>query len=399
VNGRPVKGRARRAAIGLATLVLAASAAATASAVTSSGPVPAGGTRLPAGGTRLPAADPQLLAAMQRDLRLNPEQARHRLASQATAARTLARVRTELRSGYVGAWLDHDAGTPTVAITDPGLAGQVRAAGAVPVVVARGADDLGSAKSRLDERARQAPASVRGWYVEPRTDAVVMLTRPGGEQQAREFAGADVATVRVVTAEHPYRTLADIFGGDQFATSRVSCSVGFATATNSYLTAGHCGQVGDIATGPDGERQGLFTQSTFPGSDFAEVSLGDGASIWTLQPAVNDHNGAAVPVRGSQEAPVGAATCHSGFAGGWRCGTIEATDVTVNYQEGMVIGLVRTNVCAEPGDSGGPFMSGDQAQGLLSGGSGNCSTGGDSFYSPINPILSSLHARLLLTSP
>ncbi len=50
-------------------------------------------------------------------------------------------------------------------------------------------------------------------------------------------------------------------------------------------------------------------------------------------------------------------------------------------------GLIRTNVCAEPGDSGGSLIAGSQAQGVTSGGSGNCSSGGTTYFQPVNEIL------------
>jgi streptogrisin B len=40
-------------------------------------------------------------------------------------------------------------------------------------------------------------------------------------------------------------------------------------------------------------------------------------------------------------------------------------------------------VCAEPGDSGGPLYAGTVAYGLTSGGSGNCSSGGTTFFQPV----------------
>jgi streptogrisin C len=61
---------------------------------------------------------------------------------------------------------------------------------------------------------------------------------------------------------------------------------------------------------------------------------------------------------------------------------------TVNYANGPVHEMTKTNACAEGGDSGGSFISGNQAQGVTSGGSGNCSSGGTTFYQPVNPILS-----------
>ncbi|SEQ43136.1 streptogrisin C, partial [Streptomyces radiopugnans] len=41
-----------------------------------------------------------------------------------------------------------------------------------------------------------------------------------------------------------------------------------------------------------------------------------------------------------------------------------------------------------PGDSGGSYISGNQAQGVTSGGSGNCRTGGTTYHQPVNEILS-----------
>ena len=88
------------------------------------------------------------------------------------------------------------------------------------------------------------------------------------------------------------------------------------------------------------------------------------------------------------DAAVGASVCRSGSTTGWHCGTIQARDASVTYSQGTVSGLIRTNVCAEPGDSGGSFIAGTQAQGVTSGGSGNCSSGGTTYFQPVNEILS-----------
>jgi len=94
-----------------------------------------------------------------------------------------------------------------------------------------------------------------------------------------------------------------------------------------------------------------------------------------------------VSVAGSQSADVGASVCRSGSTTGWHCGTIQALNSSVTYPQGTVTGLIRTNVCAEPGDSGGSLLAGSQAQGVTSGGSGNCSSGGTTFFQPVNEIL------------
>jgi hypothetical protein len=67
---------------------------------------------------------------------------------------------------------------------------------------------------------------------------------------------------------------------------------------------------------------------------------------------------------------------------------VTATNATVNYAEGTVTGLIKTNVCAEGGDSGGSLFDGAKALGLTSGGSGNCSSGGTTFFQPVTEALS-----------
>ncbi len=80
---------------------------------------------------------------------------------------------------------------------------------------------------------------------------------------------------------------------------------------------------------------------------------------------------------------VGESVRRSGSTTGVHGGTVQATNVTVNYSEGTVYGLIQTNVCAEGGDSGGPLFDGTHAVGLTSGGSGNCSQGGQTFFQPV----------------
>ncbi|WP_231510020.1 trypsin-like serine protease [Streptosporangium roseum] len=60
--------------------------------------------------------------------------------------------------------------------------------------------------------------------------------------------------------------------------------------------------------------------------------------------------------------------------------------------------MTRTNVCAEPGDSGGSFISIDQAQGVTSGGSGDCTSGGVTYFQPIGEILTTYGLSLVTTA-
>ena len=66
---------------------------------------------------------------------------------------------------------------------------------------------------------------------------------------------------------------------------------------------------------------------------------------------------------------------------------LQQLNATVRYAEGTVTGLIRTTVCAEPGDSGGSLYRGTVAFGLTSGGSGNCTSGGTTFFQPVTEPL------------
>jgi streptogrisin C len=63
--------------------------------------------------------------------------------------------------------------------------------------------------------------------------------------------------------------------------------------------------------------------------------------------------------------------------------------------------MIRTNVCAQPGDSGGSLVTNTgtsvRAVGMTSGGSGNCTTGGTTFFQPVAEVLSTYTNLSLVT--
>ncbi|MGI5150618.1 S1 family peptidase [Plantactinospora sp. CA-294935] len=331
------------------------------------------------------AATAEMLTAMQRDLGLTAAQARTRISRDDQASRADAGLRKSLGRAYAGGWIT-PAGDLVVAVTDRAQAARVTAAGAQPRLVARSAAQLDGVKSGLDRAAAKAPArSVPGWYVDAPTNSVVVLAS-GGTVAASAFvaaSGVDAAAVRVVATTEAPRLYYDVRGGDAYYMGG-RCSVGF-SVTGGFVTAGHCGRTGTATQGYNQVAQGTFRGSSFPGNDYGWVQTN---TNWTPQPWVNDYAGGNVTVAGSTESAVGAAICRSGSTTGWRCGTVQAKNQTVNYAEGSVSGLTRTNACAEPGDSGGSWLSGQQAQGVTSGGSGNCSSGGTTYFQPVNEILS-----------
>ncbi|NRQ36370.1 S1 family peptidase [Nonomuraea sp. NN258] len=327
---------------------------------------------------------PGVVDALERDLGLTEQQVLTRLANEQRAAAAEATLSSSLGTAFGGAWLTPDASALMVATTDPASVPAIQAQGARPVVVPRTLAQLNDVMSRLDRAPERAKAGAALWYVDVATNSVVILA---GRQEAADAlanaAGVDRAVVRTgVTAEAPQPYI-NIIGGLAYYIGSSRCSVGFAVTrgtTPGFVTAGHCGRTGARTTQPTG----TFAGSSFPGNDYAWVS----APGNTPTPYVRGSGGANVTVRGSTQASVGASICRSGSTTGWRCGTIQQHNATVRYSQGTVTGLTRTSACAQPGDSGGSFISGNQAQGVTSGGSGNCSTGGTTYHQPVNEILS-----------
>ncbi|WP_238008237.1 alpha-lytic protease prodomain-containing protein [Dactylosporangium sp. AC04546] len=337
-----------------------------------------------------PGIAPAVFSAMQRDLHLTPTQARTRLANEDRAARTQQVLRKTLGGTYGGTWLSPDAGTVTVAITDNAQERFVRALGAVPFVVARSEAQLDAAVATLDRHSAAAPRTVKGWYADLATNSVVVLSSTGDAGGFLAASGVDRAAVRVEKTSEDPRPYIDVIGGNAYYIgSGTRCSVGF-SVNGGFVTAGHCGTTGARTTQPGG----TFRGSSFPGNDYAWVQVDAGN---TPRGLVNNYSGGSVAVAGSTEAAVGASVCRSGSTTGWRCGTIQQKNASVTYSQGTVTGLVRSNACAEPGDSGGSWMSGSQAQGVTSGGSGNCTSGGTMYYQPVNEILQA-YGLTLVTS-
>ncbi|MFE7275012.1 S1 family peptidase [Streptomyces sp. NPDC057623] len=349
-----------------------------------------------AGGTGSAAAtepDPAsagVLEAMQRDLGLSKPRAEARLAAERTAMDLTPKAREAAGSAYGGSWFDAAGGRLTVGVTPDAPAAtvrEVRATGAAVRTVAHSARELDAAKARIDRL--PAPSGVSSWHVDPVAGTVVVnvVRDRQADNDVRRFLSRAMATgpVSVQTVAAAPRTFAaGTVGGDPYYTGNVRCSIGF-SVHGGFITAGHCGGQGAAVRGWDGTHVGTFQGSSFPDNDYAWVSVGSG---WWTVPVVLGWG--TIPdrlVRGSAEAPVGASVCRSGSTTHWHCGTVLARNETVNYSQGAVHQMTKTSVCAEPGDSGGSFISGDQAQGVTSGGWGNCSGGGETWFQPVNEIL------------
>lgn len=358
------------------------------------------------------ALAPGMLEALQRDLGLSEEEAYERLRTEAWAGQTTAALRRELGDErFAGAWLD-DGRVLRVAVTDEAAADLVRSAGAEPVEVPRGAAYLEQVLAALDEHApeiaeaaREVVDYVAGWYVDVTSNRVVVKAPPEAEAMARdlaEAAGEFSEAIEIVFTDERPRLFNDIRGGDEYVIANAAyCSVGFAVQ-GGFITAGHCALAGNTVSGSDGTPMGEFVAVSFPGvgeggpDDWGVVAVDE--SIWAPQPVVNDYQGGLLPVAGAVEAPIGASVCRYGRTTYVACGEIVAYDATVIYPEGTVTGMTQTTACSEPGDSGGAWLSGDQAQGVTSGGSGDCTVGGITYFQPLDEILDRTGVTLLTTT-
>ena len=180
------------------------------------------------------------------------------------------------------------------------------------------------------------------------------------------------------------------------------CTAGFAVRLGSaqgFLTAGHCFENSEQVFNQNGGALGIVEARSFPGDDFAFVVLHRGQSI---RGAVQGYSSGVISVRGATPASIGSSVCRTGFVSQIRCGTILARNVsaTAETNDGRTVtifGLTSTSACSDRGDSGGPFIAGDQAQGILSAQTGNCSSRSPvTMFQPIDEPLSR-HGLTLIT--
>lgn len=194
-----------------------------------------------------------------------------------------------------------------------------------------------------------------------------------------------------------------VLGGDAIFAAGTRCSLGFNVEVDgapAFLTAGHCGNAAESWTSDEAgaEALGTVADSQFPESDFALLGYDDAAaqptSAVNLDP-LGQGQGGTQEITGAAEAAVGMEVQRSGSTTGLSEGTVTGLDATVNYGGGDIVnGLIQTDVCAEPGDSGGAMFSQDQAVGLTSGGSGDCTQGGETFFQPVTTALEATGATI-----
>jgi streptogrisin D len=300
-------------------------------------------------------------------------------------ATTLGR---DLGADAAGTYYDADAERLVVNVLDGAAAEIVREAGARARIVDNSLAELRSARGALR---RDASIPGTSWVTDPTANKVVVTadrTVSAAEwKKLTEVAEGLDGTVELRRTEGRFTPF--VAGGDAITGGGGRCSLGFNVVKGGepyFLTAGHCTEGITTWSDSSGNVIGENEVSSFPGDDYGLVKYTAGVE----HPSeVNLYDGSVQRITGAAQATVGMPVTRSGSTTQVHSGTVTGLDATVNYGNGDIVnGLIQTDVCAEPGDSGGSLFSGSSAIGLTSGGSGDCSSGGETFFQPVTEALS-----------
>jgi streptogrisin B len=231
----------------------------------------------------------------------------------------------------------------------------------------------------VDSAVRGTDVDGISWYVDAASNRVVVtadstVTR-ADIATLKRAAGVNAGALRFDRTPGVLTPL--LSAGDAIYGGKYRCSLGFNVVSGStyyFLTAGHCGSLASTwyTNSSHTTLIGPTISFSFPGNDFALVRY-DNTSL--------THPGGYTLA----DAFVGESVKRTGSTTGTHSGTVTALNVSVHYvghPGGTVSGLIQTNVCAEGGDSGGPLYDGTKALGLTSGGSGDCTSGGTTYFQP-----------------
>lgn len=250
------------------------------------------------------AATPQVVAATPQvvppaELKgtgFTAQQVRKSMLAQDSAARIAPKLRKLLGATFGGDWFDLSTGKAVVATTDPKEKNLILKHGATPVVVKNSFKKLNGIVQKLNRTWKGSPPPdglIQEWGVDVKNNRVVMTISadfPLGLLKAQDYiraSGVNPNEVHIVKTKQALNRLLyeDVRGGD--ATTNVTysttCSVGF-SIPGGYITAGHCGKVGNTVAGYDGNFQGNYEGSNWTdGGDGGWVATD---STWTPEPCV-----------------------------------------------------------------------------------------------------------------
>ncbi|MFD5032531.1 S1 family peptidase [Streptomyces sp. NPDC058220] len=314
----------------------------------------------------------------------------------ATAAGNLASTLDESLGGdAAGSYYDATSKALVVNVVNEQAAETVRQSGGKAKLVENTLAELKSARQTLTDKATIPGTS---WVVDPVTNKVVVTADRTVKGEAWSKLSGVVeglggkAELKKTAGE--FKPL--IAGGDAIWGAGSRCSLGFNVVKGGepyFLTAGHCTEaVQSWSDSQGGGEIGANEGSSFPGNDYGLVKY----TADVAHPSEVDlYDGSTQAITGAGDATVGQTVTRSGSTTQVHDGQVTGLNATVNYGGGDIVeGLIQTTVCAEPGDSGGALFAGSTALGLTSGGSGDCSSGGETFFQPVPEALAAYGAQI-----
>ncbi|WP_103354480.1 S1 family peptidase [Amycolatopsis sp. CA-128772] len=320
----------------------------------------------------------EAVASLAADAGISESAAVALLRTQAAGVETLHAVTASLGARAADGYLDA-AAKPVVNVLDQAAAGQAERAGAQARLVKHSTAALASAQNALQALPAVAHTSIG---LDPKTNQVVLTVADAakgteGLLKAAASLGDRVRVERVAGEMHTA-----IYNGEAITGGGVRCSVGFNTnrgGQNYIVDAGHCTRA--VSQWNVGPSQG----ASFPNNDYGLIRNTSGSAPG----AVTLWNGSTQRISSAGTATVGQRISKSGSTTHLTSGSVQATNVTVNYAEGSVYQLIQTSALVNPGDSGGCLFAGSVGLGITSGKGGS-----SSYYQPVGEALSAYGVTL-----
>lgn len=355
------------------------------------------------------APSPGMVSAYAERHEVDSVEAQRRLELQAEATGIVEALEGELGRGFGGVWFDNEEGRFRVALATPARAAREKV---TTFLAERGlANDtdvrqvrwsyaeLVNTASRVSERLGRPSELAVAPDVE-RNGLQVQIARDAGTpawtavRRVRAASAMPLRTIAVAPAllearpavcgwpscSRPLRGSVRI----ENASAPLSCTTGFpayvpgSPGPDRYmLTAGHCSQHAGTWYAWRTDTGGVESVGPSAGVVFSGP-WGDAGTIrvngqWNgvLQPWVAAWNAfggvinEAHQVSGSAASYVGLFGCRFGQTTPFQCGNVTAVDSPVTYSGITFTTLTRTDTCALGGDSGGPWMAGNTAYGIV----------------------------------
>lgn len=328
---------------------------------------------------------------------LSQQEATRRIEAQPAQLALADQLTGSLKSRAAGAFIDEASGKLVINVTDSAAATEVRSAGATPRIVTRTPAQLAAVQTALTKASLPTGTGIG---VDVRTDQVV-LTVPATRDAATNAFIAQAAqygsAVRVDTAAGRFER--QLIGGDAILGPGFRCSAAFIARRSNgetvMITAGHCTEGGPSFTTSGGQAIGPTIISSFPGNDYGVVRVTNPTAV-NAQGTIRNGSGT-VNITSSANPVVGSTACKSGSTTGTTCGRINSNGNTVNYGGGDIVnGMTFSNICTQPGDSGGGLFTTSVARGIVSGGTvGGCTSTSISIFNPVQEALNAAGATVL----